>query len=336
MQSLLLLFKKNTPKAKAKPCSCIIYDDIGCCSRNLFDEDFPTSSSVRAAVSHNVRGVRLGLDSSIECKPDGTVFATATPEIEPRPYRVAASVESGDKTRGKLIANVSEITKLPGLSGQVILSNKEEYCRLRTQYRHRMFSVMSDNAFKESREFALGLSGVGFVPCASVVAGVTTEVTLKKSESKSLCDFAFNSLNGRACFVRGPWNIFLETADFGRKYNLSVMRKMMVPRLTNEMIIAARLSAHAAKPDMSSAKTWMEKVAAVNTALKPKATVAVRTKLSQSSSAKIKVDTKGMVGFSFAEQLSQWAHAVFAVNVDATQLSKANNHNFAFTLTLMH
>jgi len=336
MQSLLLLFKKNSPKAQTKPCSCILYEDLGCFSRNLFDEEFPTSSSVRAFVGHNVRSVKLGAETSIECKPDNSVVATAVTEIERKPFRVAGSVECGDKTRGKFIAGVSDIPKLPGLLAELTLSNKEELCTLKSQYRHRNFSILSNNAFKENHDVSLGLSTVGCCRPASVVAGVTTEVILKKSKAKSFCDFAFTSIDGRACFVRGPWNLFLEATNFGRDYSLSVMRKMMIPRLTNEMIIAARLSAHAARPDMSSAKTFMDKITAVKTATTPKADVVLRTKLSQSSSAKIKVDSKGMVGFSFAEQLSQWAHAVFAVNVDATHLSKADNHKFAFTLTLMH
>jgi len=338
MQSLMLMFKKKAPKAKGKCCcSCVVYDDLGCSSRNLFDEDFPTSSSVQASVGHSIRGVRLGADSSIECKPDGTVFARALPEIEYRSYRVGGTVECGaDATRGKLTAAVAKLPKLPGFAGEVTVSNKEEYCRLKTQYRHKNFSVLSNNAFNENREFSLGLSTVACSACACMAAGLTGEVVLKKSESKKLCDASLSSLNGRVCFVRGPWNLFLESANLGKDYQLSVMRKMLMPYFTNEMVIAARVTAHAARPDMSAAKTWKEKAAAVNAALAPTATVAVRTKLTDSSAAKIKVDTKGMVGFSFSEQLSQWAHAVFAVNVDATQLAKPNNHKFAFTLTLTH
>jgi len=337
MQSLMLLFKKKTPQTKGKCCTCVLYDDLGCCSRNLFDEEFPSSSSLQASVGHSIRGVRLGVDSSIECKPDGTVFASATPEIESRFYRIGGTVECGaDKTRGKLCASVCDIPKLPGFAGEVTVSNKDEYCRLKTQYRHKNFSVLSNNAFKENRDFVLGLSTVACSTCASIAAGLTGEAALRKSEGKKLCDVSLSALDGRVCFVRGPWNLLLESANFGRDYKLSVMRKMLMPHFTNEMIIAARLSAHAAIPNMAEAKTWKDKALAVNAALTPMATVAVRTKLTDSSSAKIKVDTKGMVGFSFSEQLSQWAHAVFAVNVDATQLSNANNHKFAFTLTLTH
>jgi len=335
MQSLMFLFKKNTPKAKV--CPCALYEDLGCSSRVLFDEDFPKSSSLLASVGHTVRGVKLGVDSTVECKADGSVFAAATPEIGYRGFRVAATVEGGStKTRGTVIAGVSELAALPGFAGEVAVSNKTELCRLKTQYRHKCFSVLSDNVYKEGRELGLGLNAVA---CTRVglSAGVAGEMNLKKAKDKKFCcDFAFESLDGRVSFVRGPWTLFLEATNFGKDYSLSVMRKMLVPHFTNEMVIAARLSAHAACPDMSSAKTLKEKACAVNAALTPKATVAVRTKFTDFSSAKIKVDTKGMVGFSFSEQLSQWAHAVFAVTVDGTNLSSANNHKFAFTLTLMH
>jgi len=52
MQSLLFLFKKNTAKSvpKTKACKCVLYDDLGCSSRALFDEDFPTSSALQATL----------------------------------------------------------------------------------------------------------------------------------------------------------------------------------------------------------------------------------------------------------------------------------------------
>jgi len=338
MQSLMFLFRKNSDKAKAKPCCCVLYDDLGCDSRHLFDEDFPTSSSIRATVGHTVRGVKLGVDSTVECNPDGSVCASAKPEIFPiRNCRIAANVEGGaDIRRGTLIAGVSKLPFLPGFAGELSVSNKTDFCRLKTEYRHKYFSVFSNNAFKENHDFSLGLDGVACCCPIGVAAGVSSKMTLTKVQSKELCGYAFSSINGRLSFVRGPWSLFLESTSFGKDYSLSVMRKMLMPHFTNEMIIAARLTAHAARPDLSAAKTWKEKVAAVNGALVPKATVAVRTQLTEFSSAKIKVDNKGMVGFSFSEQLSQWAHAVFAVNIDAAHPSKADNHKFAFTLTLMH
>jgi len=337
MQSLMSLFKKTPPKSAAKPCCCVVYDDLGCVSRNLFDEEFPTSSSVRASVGHTIRGVRLGVDSTIECKADGSVFATATPEIMPRCCRIAGTVESGrNKTRGKVIAGVSDLAFLPGFAGEVTVSNSGELCRLKTQVRHKCLSVVSDNAFKENHDLAVALNAVSCCPRLGVAAGVATAVDLKKIDFKQCPDYEFKSIDGRINFVHGPWSIFLESANFGKDYSLSVMRKMLVPHFTNEMIIAARLSAHAACPDLSAAKTLKDKAAAVNAALTPMGTLAVRTKLTDFSAAKIKVDSMGVVGFSFSEQLSQFAHAVFAVNVDATQLSKPNNHKFAFTLTLMH
>jgi len=337
MQSLLVLFKKPAPKAKGKIRRCVVYDDLGCFSRNLFDEDFPTSSSLQANLGHTVRGVRIGVDSTVECKPDGTVFASATPEVVPRYCRVAAKVEgNAANTRGVVIAGLSQLPMLPGFSGEVDLSNKTQLCRLKTQYRHKYFSVLTEGVFKEDRDLGVTLSGVGRSACVGFAAGVVGKMNLKKVEGRKFYDCALESLDGRINFSRRQWSIFLESSHFGRDYSLSVLRRMFVPHFTNEMVIAARLTAHAALPDLKAAKTVKEKAQAVNAALTPKATFAVRTKLTEFSSAKIKVDTKGMVGFSFAEQLSQYARAVFAVNVDATNLKAANNNKFAFTLTLEH
>jgi len=249
---------------------------------------------------------------------------------------VAATVDGGsEKTHGTIVAGVSELPMLPGFAGEVAVSNKTDLCRVKTQYRHKYFSLLSNNAFKDNHAFALALNGVA-CSCVGLAAGVAGEVNLKKSQTKKFCDCSFESLNGRVSFISGPWTLFLQATDFGKEYSFSVMRKMLVPRFTNEMVIAARLTARAARPDFTTAKTLKEKAAAVNTALTPKATVAVRTKLTDFSSAKIKVDSKGMVGFSFSEQLSQYARAVFAISVDATKMSVPNNHKFAFTLTLMH
>jgi len=252
--------------------------------------------------------------------------------------RFAAKVDgSAGNTRATLIAGVCHVPKLPGFCGELAVSNKTEYGRLKTQYRHKNFSVVSDNALMENYDISVGLNTVGCCCAAGLAGGIDGKMKLKKSEGKKFSyECGLESLDGRISFIHGPWSIFLESANFGKDYQLSMMRKMLVPHFTNEMIIAARISAHAALPELADTKTIKEKASAINAALVPKATFAVRTKLTDSSSAKIKVDTKGMVGFSFAEQLSQFAHAVFAVNVDATKLTSANNHKFAFILTLEH
>jgi len=208
--------------------------------------------------------------------------------------------------------------------------------RLKTQYRHKYFSVVSDNTLGKNKDIGVGLNTVATSPCGCLAVGVSSSMNVMKGEEKKKYDYLLTTLSGRLSLIRGPWTVFLESSNFGRNYCLSLARKVLLPHFANQMVIAARVTAHAARPDLANAKTVKEKAAEINRALAPKATIAVRTSLTDSSSAKIKVDSKGLVGFSFAEQLSQWAHAVFAVNVDATQLSKINTHSLAFTLTLLH
>jgi len=338
-----LLDKNKKGSAAKKPCccaKCFFYDDMGSLAKQLFEDDFPTSNSLTTSVHHTVRGIRFGVESDVECLPDGSISASLKPEIIPVSFLNASGLVKGmNKAKiGSLSVGFSEIPKLPGLQGEVSFSSTMDRFHVKTQYRHPYFSVTSDNTVKQNQDLAFNLSAVGRPKAIGVAAGIIAKVEAKKSDSKGSLlkryNFGLNGLEGRVCFARGPWNMFLECTNFGRDYSFAVMRKVIVPYLTNEMLVAARLNAHAMIPDMTGAESAKDKCVAVRNAIRPVATFAARTNVTRTAAVKVKVSTNGTVGISLSERLSEWAHAVFAINVDGKNLSAVGQNTLNFALTI--
>jgi len=342
MNSFMNLFNRKKANAAKKPCCvdrCGFYDEIDMMPRSLFDDDFPTSNTLITSVGRNIRGVRAGIETNIECKPDGSISGSLKPEVvSTRFFNVSATVKGmNNQKTASFLASFTDIPKLPGLKGKVGLSTGTERCQVMTQYNHPFFSVVSDNTFKQNRDFAFVLNAAGRYK-TGFIGGISAKMDARYDKTKESLlkkySFGFGALDGRASYAQGPWNMFLQCSNFGRDYSFIVMRKVFVSYWTNEMLVAARLNAHAMIPDMSDAKTFKEKLAAVNDAIRPVATFAARTKVSPSSSLKVKINTKGAIGISFSEQLSKWAQAVFALHLNGKNLSAAGQNTLNFTLTI--
>lgn len=319
---------------------CELYNDFGASTRSLFDDNFPSESTLKANTSSNVHGVRTGFNTTITCHQDHSVTAEIANEIGPvHGARMSGGLTAKpDKTRKVLTGEVAGLAALPGFGGLVAVSDKQEMFRARTSYQHPWFGVSADMGWHESHEATLCLSTTACHRAAGLMAGISAKGFVKraKDEAGNLSDVkivGIKTVDFRAGMARGPWNVFVEGTEAGTLYTLTASRDMTTDHL-GEMLIGARLSAHAARPDLSDAVTARQKLTAVRAALQPVLTVGMQKRLSQKVVAKAKADTTGLLCFSLSEQLSDMLQAVFALNVDAVNIKPQGRSTFAFTLTI--
>lgn len=319
---------------------CALYEDLGAPARALFDDDFPTESALKTNTTHNVRGVRTGVKTTITCHKDGSVTADVTPEVGPvHGARVKGGLTAKpDKTRSVLTGEVGGLAALPDFTGLVAVSDKEELLRARTTYRHPRFGVAADMGWHEGKEATLCLSTTACHHAAGIVAGIAAKGFAKKKSSaaEGLEDVkivGIKTVDFRVGVARGPWSVFAEGTEAGTLYKVTALRHFTTERI-GAVLLGARLSAHAARPDLSDAATGREKLAAVRAALQPVLMVGVQKRLAQRAVVKVKADTTGMLCFSLGEQLSDMLRAVFAVNIDAANIKPEGRSTFAFTLTI--
>jgi len=341
----LNLFRRK-PVPPKKPCCvrCDVYEDVGASSRDLFDEDFPTSSTLITSFGRSGRAGRRCLNCEFECKTDGALNSSLNPEWSPLKF---LHLSAGYKKKafdsvGTLTAEVADIPKLPGLLGQVVYCSKTDKYRVKTQYRHPYFSIVADNAYRYSGNLAFNLNAVGCISKAGLTAGVNTKIAATKDDAdddaNSKYQFALDAVNVRLSFIRGAWNVFFQSQVFDRDYTLAIARNVLLPFFRNEAVIGARFAAHAARPDLSKREGVKAKMDAICEAVRPQAVVAMRTKLSESSFIKMKMhcagEDVGRIQFGFSEQLSQYARAVFGLKLNTKNLFNIPKNMLCFTLKL--
>jgi len=347
---LMNSFRKKEAPAKVvpeKPCCvlrCDVYGELDRCPRNLFDENFPSSSSLVTSVGYSLRGVRLGLDSKIKCKPDGSVSASALSHAAPVPCcQLTAKVKcSEDKRIGDLALQLGNFKSLPGFMGQASLTNDEKKLHVVTQYRHPRFSIVCDHVNNMENARLYGANVVYSSKKGAFAAGVSGKMTVRYSKDLEKKMRFMNPLQLCARITGNSWTVVADFKDapmyIGATYSLSLVKKMLCPYFTNEMLLGVRLNGQTptrkADDECPMPKSCLEKAIALKDATKAKMTVAMQTMLSDTSVAKIKIDTNGMFGASYSEKLSKYAHAVFAINVNAKNLMQAQPNMFTFTLTL--
>ena len=318
---------------------CALYDDIGAPARTLFDEDFPTESTLKTNMSRKTHGVQTRFKTAITCHQDHSVTAEVTPELAPvHGVRVTSGIAANqDRTRRVLTGEVGGLDALPGFAGLVAVSGQQELFRARTSYRHPWFGVSADMGRYEGRETTLCVSTTACHRAAGVMAGISAKgFSKKKGGAEGQEDInvvGVKTVDFRVGMVRGPWSVFAEGTEAGTVYNVTALRHVTTGRL-GAVLLGARLSAHAARPVFVEAATGREKLAAVRAAVQPVLTVGVQKRLPHKNVVKVKADTTGMVCFSLSEQLSDMLRAVFAINVDATNVRPQGRSTFAFTLTI--
>jgi len=344
MPLLNLFRKKPVPKKPCPVCRCELYEDIGSSSRDLFDEDFPTSSTLKTSFTRSGRAGRRTLACDFECKTDGALTTMVNPEWSPMKFmKLGASLKSSPLDRmGTVTVDIADIQKLPGFAARFSRDAKTDKCRVKTQYRHPYFSLVSDNAFRYSGNLAMELSSVVCYRKAGLALGLDRKVCLAKRDADDDDNRPFNKtvegLNARLSYVRGSWNVLFQAVQMEKNYSLSIARNVIAPYFKNDMIIGVRFTAHGSRPNMSDAEDLMKKLKAVNEALRIQTVVAMRTKLTESSFAKMKVycsgDDAGRVQFAFSEQLSQYARAVFGIKLHSRNVFAIPKNILCFTLTL--
>jgi len=321
-------------------CRCKVYGEMDCVTRSLFDEDFPTSNSLVTSVGHPVRGLRQTVNCDIECKADGSVVASVKPELNPvRFFRLSGMLQGlNGKKVGSVTGAFADVPKLPGFRGHVTASTQNERCCVMTEYRHPVFSVVSENKFMDNRDVSFDLNAAVRHKATGFAVGADAKVDAKNTGDKESWlkkyKFGMSALDARVAFARGPWNVLAECKGFDRALSVSVAKTVFIPYFTKEMLVGARLSARARKAEFSEGDGLKEKLSAVNSAVQPVLTLAARTRVTESSTVKVKINTSGAVGISFSEQLSKWAHAVFALNVNAKNLTAVKQNMLNFTLTI--
>ena len=342
---LLNLFRKKPVVKKPCPvCRCELYEDIGSSSRDFFDEDFPTSSTLKTSFTRTGRAGPRTLACDFECKTDGSLATMMKPEWSPVKFlKLGASLKSTSfDSLGGVSVDVADIPKLPGFAAR-FTRDKTDKCRLKTQYRHPYFSLVSDNAFRYSGNFAMQLSSVVCYKKAGLALGLDRKVCLVKRDSddgdnNQTFHKSLEGLNARLSYVRGSWNVLLQAIQMERNYSLSIARNLVAPYFKKDMIIGVRFTAHGSRPNMTDADTLEKKLKALNKALGIQTVVAMRTKLTESSFAKMKVycsgEDSGRIQFAFSEQLSQYARAVFGIKLHSKNAFAIPKNLLCFTLTL--
>ena len=319
---------------------CALYDDLGAPGRALFDDDFPTESTLKTNTTGKFHGVQTRVKTTITCHQDHSVTAEVNPSVGPvHGARVTGGVTAKpDKTRKVLTGEVADLAALPGFAGLVAVSDKQELFRARTSYRDQWFGVSADMGWHEGREGTLCLSTTACHRAAGVMAGISAKGFAKKKpcdteEAGDAKTAGIKTVDFRVGMVRGPWSVFAEGTEAGTLYNVTALRHVTGEHI-GAVLLGARLSAHAAWPNLSEAATGREKLAAVRAALQPVLTVGVQKRLPQKVVLKMKADTTGMLSFSLSEQLSEMVHAVLALNVDTVNVKPQGRSTFAFTPTI--
>jgi len=335
---------------------CRVLSELGNCSRGLFDEDFPTSKSLLTNVGYNVRGIRVGLDSVLKCNPDGFVSASVSPQATHSFCNVSAKLkDSRGAKHEKIEVNFGHFDKLPGLQGSLLLSNGYEKRSFKTEYRHPRFSLVAGHSFVRERFPHHLITDVVFCGKKGEFSGGVSHTLVSRSlyplvTKKHLLDLCLN-------LATRSWDIFAQLCDNTKNscadFNASVVKKMICPYFNKEMLVGVRLNGSIPftenhpekfeqeeeqegeqKQEKEEEKENTNRFVALTKALNTNLTFATQMKLTDFSSAKFKISTNGLVGLSFSEQLSKYAHVIFGFNADVKKLNQLQQNMLSFTLTL--